>query len=254
MDPQSPWAAMVTKFSNNQNGVKPRDFMANNTIQIRLQNEFRKSYKGQYYFEIKRGEASDPGTVISNEEAGLFLMAFDLKEPWATTRKYQVFEEKHADLFGRPEVTADRVVLCQVIVEAIRDVTPAIKNTLFSRYRLTRYLLIYIAREILENDDLHEEVMTNPQTFVRDASDRDRFRACVRKIMDDIVIDLNAEVEEYGDDFDYRDKLRNSEWVRGLSKKVVADYLKLVKRGRIQSFKEEWEKQGDCLSTGPCPA
>jgi len=36
-------------------------------------------------------------------------MAFDLKEPWGTHRKYQVFDEKHADLFARPEVTADRI-------------------------------------------------------------------------------------------------------------------------------------------------
>ncbi len=34
MEPSSPAAKMVTEFSNNQNGVKPRDFMANNAIQI----------------------------------------------------------------------------------------------------------------------------------------------------------------------------------------------------------------------------
>ncbi len=42
-----------------------RDFKANanNPIQIRLQNEFRKDYDGQYQFEIKRGEAHTSGTV-----------------------------------------------------------------------------------------------------------------------------------------------------------------------------------------------
>src|SRR5206468_2492466 len=121
MEPTSALAKQITDFSNNQNGVKARDFMANNPMQIRLQNEFHNVYGGQYSFEIKRGEAKGPGTVISNEYAGLLLMAFDLKEPWATHRKYQVFEDRHADLFGRPEVTADRIVLCHVIAEAIEE-------------------------------------------------------------------------------------------------------------------------------------
>jgi hypothetical protein len=71
------------------------------------------------------------------------------RERKATHRKYQVFEDKYADLFGRPEVTADRVVLCQVIVEAIDAALPNVKNQLFARYRLTRYMFLYVIRIIL---------------------------------------------------------------------------------------------------------
>lgn len=244
MEPASPLAKQVTEFSNNQNGVKPRDFMSNNPMQIRLQNEFKKEYHGVYTFEIKRGEAPNSGTVISNEDAGLFLMAFDLKEPWGTHRKYQVFEDKYADLFGRPEVTADRIVLCEVVVEAIDEALPSVKNQLFARYRLTRYLFLYVVRVILENDPLSREILENPKRFVRTEKARNHFRECIRKIVGDLVVDLNAEVEEYGDDFDYRDKLRDSTWVGELSKKVSADHLKLVKRGRIKSFEDEWKKSG----------
>jgi len=244
MEPASPLAKQVTEFSNNQNGVKPRDFMSNNPMQIRLQNEFKRDYHGHYSFEIKRGEAPSSGTPISNEDAGLFLMAFDLREPWGTHRKYQVFEDKYADLFGRPEVTADRIVLCQVIVEAIDEALPHIKNQLFARYRLTRYLCLYVVRVILENDPLANEILGSPKRFVRAEKARDQFRECVRKIVGDLVVDLNAEVAEYGDDFDYRDKLRDSTWVGELSKKVSADHLKLVKRGRIKSFEDEWKKSG----------
>lgn len=101
VEPNSDLAKMVTEISNNQNGVKPRDFMANHAVQIRLQNEFPKDYKDQYFFEIKRGEKKDAGTLITNEEAGLLLMAFDLEEPWATHRKYQVFDDKYIDLFAK---------------------------------------------------------------------------------------------------------------------------------------------------------
>src|SRR5205085_3729019 len=144
----SPQVAMITQFSNNQNGVTDRDFMSNSAIQIRLQNEFETFYPEEYAFEIKRGEIVSQGTVISNEEAGLFLMSFDLKEPWGTHRKYEVFEDKHADLFGRPDVTADRIVLCQVVIQVIASKLPKIENQLFARYALTKYMLLYIIREI----------------------------------------------------------------------------------------------------------
>src|SRR3989338_5272685 len=191
MEPTSPLAKQVTEFSNNQNGVKARDFMSNNAMQIRLQNEFVKDYKGQYTFEIKRGEGLGPGTSITNENAGLLLMAFDLKEPWGTHRKYQVFEEKYADLFGRKEVNADRIVVCQVIAEAIEKALPEIKNTLMARYVLIRYMLLYMIRLILENDQLGREMLRSPGVFVRGKKDRDQFRSCISKIIGDLVVDVN---------------------------------------------------------------
>lgn len=242
IDPRSELSQMITQFSNNQNGVKARDFMANNPIQIRLQNEFQRAYQGSYAFEIKRGESAGSGVLISNEEAGLYLMAFDSKEPWATHRKYTVFEEKHADLFARPEVTADRIVLCQVIIEAIKDSLPSITNSLFSKYLLTQYLLLYITRLILESDALAPQILNEPHIFVRDSNSRDHFRQCILTIVKDIVIDLNAELNEYGDDFDYRGKLRDSEWTREFATKLVSYYQKLVGRGRIASFSDEWQK------------
>jgi len=242
MNISSPLSEQVTRYSNNQNGVKPRDFQANNPIQIRLQNEFLNHYPNQYSFEIKRGENLGAGTIISNEIAGLYLMSFDLKEPWGTHRKYQVFEEKYADLFARPEVSADRIVLCQVIMEAILDALINIENKLFAKYGLTKHLLLYIIRSIIEHDLLSKDLLSNPDLFVRSSDDRIHFKNCIKRIIDDFIIDINAEIRELGDDFDYRGKLRDSEWVKGLTSKVVNDYLKLVNRGRINSFEKEWKQ------------
>jgi hypothetical protein len=241
MNPRSDSARMITEFSNNQNSVKARDFKANNQIQIRLQNEMSALYEGQYVLEIKRGELLGAGTIISNEDAGVYLEAFDLGEPWATHRKHEIFEDKHAELFGRPEVTADRIVLLKVIMEAIEQEIPSIKNKLFGRYVLTRYLLLYVIREIFRNDGLAEVIMTKPETFVRNPAERDKFRKCVGMLITDVVIDLNGEVDELGEGFDYRDKLRDQEWVIKTSKKIVNDYQVRVKRKRISSFQEEWE-------------
>jgi hypothetical protein len=243
MDPRSESARMITEFSNNQNSVKARDFKANNQIQIRLQNEIGKNYPGEYAFEIKRGENLAAKTIISNEIAGLYLMAFDLKEPWGTHRKYEVFDDKHADLFGRPEVTADRIVLCQVIMDAIEDGLQKIENKLFARYVLTCYLLLYIVRQILETDKLATQILLTPEDFVRAKKDRDRFRYCIVSIVGDVITDLNAEVKSYGDSFDYRDKLRDADWAKKITTDIVTTYQKLVNRKSIRPFSEEWESK-----------
>jgi hypothetical protein len=57
-----------------------------------------------------------------------------------------------------------------------------------------------------------------------------------------VIIDVNAEVEEYGDDFDYRGRLRDENWVKELSKQVVKDHLKQAHRKRVKSFSGEWSK------------
>jgi len=55
------------------------------------------------------------------------------------------------------------------------------------------------------------------------------------------VIDVNAEVDALGEDFDYRGKLRDESWVKELKKAVVTSYQKSVARKRITSFQKEWK-------------
>ena len=234
---------IITNYSNNQNAVKPRDYKANDPIQIRLQNEFKQYYNDQFWFEIKRGELPGKGEVVTNEYTGLMLMSFDLKEPWGTHRKYQVFDEKHAELFGRPEVSADRIVMCHEMMKAISNKTDKINNGLFGKYGITKHVLLYMLRTILETDPLGRELLVNPTKFVRLPEEREHFGDCISKIVDDMVIDVNAEVDELGDDFDYRGKLRDDNWVKNLSKNVVGNYQKLVQRKRIDSFSTEWSRR-----------
>jgi hypothetical protein len=242
MDPATPAADQITRFSNNQNGVKPRDFKSNHPIQIRLKNEFAQHYTGQYVFEIKRGEQTAAGQVISNEDAGLFLRAFDLKEPWTTHRKSEVLDDRHADLFGRPDVTADRIVLCQVIIDEIANGLPQLENQLAARYVLIRYLLLYIVRVVMEHDDVGRQAIATPADFVRDPATRQRFAGCIKTIVEDLIIDLNGEIADVGEDFDYRDRLRDNKWVTDIRRTLVTGYLKQVQRNRISSISAEWNK------------
>ena len=62
------------------------------------------------------------------------------------------------------------------------------------------------------------------------------------EVVDDIVVDLNAEVKELGDNFDYKNVLKSPAQVKALDEKIIGTYTKLVTRGRIDSFSIDWNK------------
>jgi len=105
-------ARQITVNSNNQNAIKPRDLKSTNEIQLRLKEEFENFLGGKYDLEIKRGqEAADGATIITNEEAGRLLLAYDLNEPQSCHQVYKLFDEKYSEIFARPAVSARRIVL-----------------------------------------------------------------------------------------------------------------------------------------------
>lgn len=242
MDPASATAKLITEYSNNQNGVRSRDFKSNNSIQIRLQNEFLQNYGGVFNYEIKRGESSAQGEVISNEEAGLYLMAFDHHEPWRTHYKYEVFEDKHSSIFARPEVTADRIVLLRVIDREIVSQLGSLKEPLLAKYKLTRYMIIYILGEILADDKAFLEIVEHSHIYMRSAELRERFRVAISGFVANIIIDINVESDDFADDFDYRANIKDAGWVQSLTRNMEKDFKKNVLRGRQETFAAEWSR------------
>lgn len=242
VDALSELSEIITAYSNNQNGVKPRDFKSNHPIQTRLQNEFVALYKDEFALEIKRGEPLVGAEVITNESAGLNLIAFDLKEPWTTHRKYQVFDDKYSDIFGRPDVTADRIVLCHVLIKRIEEKKHELKNELIAKYALTNYLILFTVRKIFDADIFGKSVLLNPEKFVRDVNNRAQFIAVIDELLDGLVVDLNIETEELADDFDYRGKLRDKDYVSTLTSGLIASYQKDLKRKKAKSMQECWEQ------------
>lgn len=234
---------LITTYSNNQNGVKARDFKSNHPIQTRLQKEFEKYYGAEYSYEVKRGEPQAENTIwISNEDAGLLLIAFDLQEPWTTHRKYQIFEDRYAEIFGRPDVTADKIVLLHEVAEILRNKLPEVKNQLFGKYVLTKFVMLLAIRGILNQDPLGREVIAVPSKFVREPEVRKRFQKMMESIISALVIDLDVETQDLPDDFDYRGKLRDREYVIGLVSALVASHRKDVVRGKTPSIGGAWEE------------
>ena len=252
LPPDHELAEKITHHSNNQNPINARDLQANSTIQRRLQKEFATKYAGQVFYRIKRGELHHPASeVIENDEAGRLLLAFDLKQPWSCHQSYKVLDELHGDIFARPEVDAHRIVAVVDFQATIRECMNNVENKLLASYRLCQYFLLYLLRKVLENDNVGENLCTTPLNFISQPDGRRRLRTCAGRIIEDIIIDLNAETlerEDQGDYFDYKRELKSPNAVRELERIIIPQYQKAVQRNRASSFSEEWSNSEPNIS------
>jgi len=225
-------ARTITENSNNQNAIKPRDLRSNDTIQKRLQKEMNDT-PGDYFFEIKRGEKAPAGcTLITNDEIGRALLSFDLFEPSSAHQIYKVFDERHAAIFGRPEVTARRVIFVYRLMQVVDDSLPGLDNQRMASYTLTRYFVLYLLSRILRDNEYSQKYVTNPEAL--NEVQMEEFLKKCREILKTVVVDLNFESDS--SDFDYKTLLKSPTQTQDLAQRIVASYQKDVKRQKAESF------------------
>lgn len=225
-------ARAITENSNNQNAIKPRDLRSNHALQVRLQKEMNDDL-ASYFFEIKRGEKAPPGrTVITNDEIGRALLAFDILEPWSAHQIYKVFDEKYAEVFGRPEVTAQRVVFVYRLMQVVKDSLPKLKNRPMASYTLTRYFVLYLLSEILRENEQSRPYVANPASLTE--KQMEEFLRKCEEILKTVVVDIN--VESKSADFDYKTILKSPKQVGDLAQSILASYEKDVEREKADTF------------------
>lgn len=94
----------ITRYTNSQNPMSHRDFMANDDIQQRLQNE---SFKTNIWYEKRVGEFVEPShqlsniSFFSNEVIAAIYLAFHLQKPIeAITKQDYLFISRKDDTNG----------------------------------------------------------------------------------------------------------------------------------------------------------
>lgn len=225
-------ARTITENSNNQNAIKPRDLRSNHAIMLRLQKEMSTNQSG-YFFEIKRGEQAPPGKkVIHNDDCGRALLSFDVQEPWSAHQIYKVFDEKYAEIFGRREVTAARIIFISELMLAVDEAMAEVKNRPMASYTLTRYFLLYVLSTILRADQTAHQYVADPSQL--DASGRASFVDRCSEILKTVVVDLNYETKDV--DFDYKSVLKSQRQCADLASRMLTSYEKDVARGKADSF------------------
>jgi len=246
LDRSSPLMDRITHHSNNQNGIRPRDFQSNNPIQLRLRAEFEDAYAGEILYLISRGGYVPAGVEsIDNELAARVLLVFDLERPWNAHETYKLFDELHSEVFARPEVNASRIVALVDLFYVIVAVAPKLRTPRLANLTLAKFFLLYLVRQALDNDETGSTFIRDPALFITNPTRRQSLRDCVTEIVEDLVVDLDAEVEDresaHGP-LDFKRLLKTEKDVRGLTKDVMTSYLKAVRRHRSPSFGELWNR------------
>lgn len=231
-------ARRITINSNNQNAIRPRDLKSTNEIQLRLRKEFENVMEGQFDLEIKRGQESrKDATVITNEEAGRLLLAFDLSEPESCHQVYKLFDEKYSDIFARPAVNASRIILIHQIMKQIQDALEDIEYRPLAKYGLTRFFLLSVVNSLMNDDKVAKEYVRNPKAVFEDGK-VDALCSAVRQILSAVIIDLNYEVDDLGEKFDYKSDLKSPSKIRELEGKLLRSYEKDIARNKAPSLSE----------------
>lgn len=246
VSPDSDLAKKITYRTNNQNGIKARDLQSNSTIQNRIQAEIHSKYKGEFFYRISRGEQPkiDPQNIIENTVAGQLLLAFDLRRPDTTHLvDAKIFDDLHKDIFGRPEVNADRVIALYELDQVASSHLAKLSDRKFAQYALTRFFMVYLVREVLDKDSLGRKFFDNPSEFIDQPKGRERWRYCVDNIskvlartLDNVYLRRNKDQEF----FDYKGELRNSKSVADLNDDVMLRYDVLVDDDSAKTFSELW--------------
>ncbi|KAB2671979.1 hypothetical protein F9K77_01125 [Ochrobactrum sp. LMG 5442] len=229
----------ITQYSNNQNAIKARDMKSNNPIQERLKKEIEAlSYNG-YAFEVKRGELNKGKTPISNEDAGLALLAMDIGEPWSCHQKYKVMDDSHSKIFGRSDVTGAKIVAFHEMMCAIDPVLDEFEDKYFGHYTLTKYFLAYAVSEIIKSDPEGVKLFRNFDRLFKNGN-IDKFVTIFAELASTTVNDLNAEVADQleNEGFDHKRDLKSQKWSKAMCEKLKAAYAKDVKRKRATPIHE----------------
>ncbi len=228
-------ARKITINSNNQNAIKARDLRSNHNIMLRLKAEFDKD-ESEYNFEIKRGEEAIAGRAsLTNELAGRLLLSFDLGEPYSAHQIYRVFDDKYADIFGRPEVTASRIAFINDLYILVTASLANLKHDQMRGYALTRFFMLSVLKRVMLMSVATSFLLTD-RGAMKDRGQRAAVLAKVPSILDDLVIDFNYEIEEEGDALDYKSDLKSPERVRSWSNKLLSSYEKELKKGKAGHF------------------
>ena len=234
----------ITVNTNNQNSIKARDLRSNHDLMLRLRAEFEDSECG-YEFEIKRGQPRLSGLpIISNEDAGRNLLAFDLNEPYSCHQIYRIFDDKYADIFGRKEVTFGRLIFMKRLEEIVLTSLEEVTNRPFARYALTKYFFINVVSHIIRLFSEGRQLLSDIRAL-NEPDERETALALCKDIITGLVVDLNYELAVVDKSFDYKKEFKSPEAVNEWRLKLLRTYEKDFRREKAPGFGTELNRDVD---------
>jgi hypothetical protein len=243
VSPNSKLAQKITDRTNNQNAIIGRDRQSSSDIQNRLQSEIHREYTGEVYYRIARGEHPewDQKKVIENDQTARMLLAFNLKQPESCHQRYKLFNELHEDIFGHPDVNADRIVALDDVDRVILSKRSIMKNKSFAYYGLSRFLFHYLLREVLETDEAGRQFCQNPTEYVRQPDHRMRLAHSIEPIVAALMRLMDAYLTR-NPNFDFKKDLKSPTKISDLRLFVVPQFQIAVDTEGAKAFSEQWQE------------
>ena len=137
----------VSRRSNTQTAVNPRNLMANSGPQLRLLREFDSVPDITYETRPDLGP-SGSDRVIKNDEAAQLLCAIYNERPWLAVKKVSLFEsDNHPHIFPHT-ISAHHVVLADEIKLAVQRQKESFPDAYRSSWLLTRLVACYLVGQI----------------------------------------------------------------------------------------------------------
>lgn len=235
----SPLTTKITHNANNQNSISIGDLRSNDSVQKSLQREFEQVFNSTILYRRKRGESEEGyNFIIGKDFAAQIIEAVYLKRPHNTHLKQKLFGEDYPKIFSR-NITAEKIYLACLIYITIEDCGDLLEDEHIRDYGLALFFFSYALGEILRGDPLGSEILNNPKEYVTEQKDI-VLLAALKKQWELITPDINADIEEYieahGNYFDYKNLFKNSQFVKDLSRKIKADYIRTTRRNQSDSF------------------
>jgi len=217
----------ITYYNNNQNAISPRDLKSNDKVQEDIQKQFSDYFGNKVLYNIKRGE-SDHGydVVIPNDFAAQLIASFMLKEPHTAHQKTQIFTENYQRIFSR-HISPPLIFLLHEMYRNIDKNCSGIRNPGARDYKTTRFFLMCVLREILDEDELGQRLRADADHFYR--IHKDRYNDAFDKTSSMLVLDFNnyvASQEQTNQYFDYKNILRNAQMTQNMARQIITDYKK----------------------------
>ena len=167
-------------------------------------------------------------------------MAFDLKTPWNSHQIYRVFDDDYSRIFGRPQVNASRIVFLHQISALCLKALADMDDRKVASYRLTRYFLLYCLREILELSSFGSELVKDPSGFI-ESDQWPEIEKQIHDILVGLVSDFEDDLDEMGEDFDYKAQLKSPNRVPTLARSLIKSYQRDLRRERIDNLDKVFE-------------
>ena len=245
----------VTRFTNSQNPVSDRDFVANDEVQKRLQEE---SFKTSFWYEKRRGEFRNRDIegvqIVSNEVFAKLYLAYFLHDPIKVSNVFSRKNNKFAfishkqDKNGLYEVifnenTSFKDMLAAYQIQSLIECCFEFDISIFSQNIILLSLFSYIAKDYykIKYDANFEDVsIAINKGFQSD--DIDTFLKILKYINNsiynaDFIIQLKND-ESDSLDKDKNDKIDDNKQ-KGIENEIMHNLKLITSSGYFEKIKDE---------------